>query len=198
MTLHQPNPAILHSLARGSVPEGVSVIKVIDAIMGSGKTTFLIDRIRRINDEDRRKRWESDGEHVSTKFLVVVPLLTEVDRFTTALPDLAFRDPQPVEGRKLHHLKTLISEGRHVVTTHALFRMLDRDIYTKLRAQNYVLIIDEVLDAVEMFTELSPADRAILFKQDMVSVDPATKRLVWNHADHAALCRQVRGHQGSV
>ena len=50
MTLHQPNPAILHSLARGSVPEGVSVIKVIDAIMGSGKTTFLIDRIRRINE----------------------------------------------------------------------------------------------------------------------------------------------------
>lgn len=61
MTLYQPNPAILHSLTRGSAPEDVSVIKVIDAIMGSGKTTFLIDRIRRINDEDRRKRWQVTG-----------------------------------------------------------------------------------------------------------------------------------------
>ena len=87
----------------------------------------------------------------------MVPLLTEVDRFTTALPNLNFRDPQPVEGRKLHHLKTLVSEGRNIVTTHALFRMLDRDIYAKLKAQNYVLIIDEVLDAVEMFTEFTAA-----------------------------------------
>jgi hypothetical protein len=81
--------------------------------MGKGKTTFLIDRIRRIDTEDQRKRWQTSGEHVSTKFLVVVPLLTEVDRFTSALPDLDFRDPQPIEGRKLHHLKTLVSEGIH-------------------------------------------------------------------------------------
>ena len=155
MSIHQPNPAILHSLQRGSAPEGVSTIKVIDAIMGKGKTTFLIDRIRQIDTEDQRKRWETAGEHASTKFLVVVPLLSEVDRFTAALPNLNFKNPQPIEGRKLHHLKTLISEGQNVVTTHALFRMLDRDIYDKLRASNYVLIIDEVLDAVEMFAGLT-------------------------------------------
>jgi hypothetical protein len=55
----------------------------------------------------------------------VVPLLSEVDRFTTALRNLNFKNPQPIEGRKLHHLKTLISEGQNVVTTHALFRMLE-------------------------------------------------------------------------
>ena len=148
-----PNPAILHSLQRGSAPEGIPVIKVIDAIMGKGKTTFLIDRIKHIDTEDQRKRWETAGEHVSTKFLVVVPLLSEVDRFTESLPNLNFKNPQPIEGRKLHHLKTLISEGQNVVTTHALFRMLDRDIYAKLKAENYVLIIDEVLDAVEMYLQ---------------------------------------------
>ena len=149
------NPAILHSLQRGSAPPGVPVIHVIDALMGLGKTTFLIKRIRQINIEDQRKRWETNGEHVSTKFLVVVPLLSEVDRFKEALPELNFRDPQPIEGRKLHHLKTLVSDGQNIATTHSLFRMLDRDIYAKLRADNYVLIIDEVLDAVEMFNGLT-------------------------------------------
>jgi hypothetical protein len=179
-----PNPAILHSLQRGSAPEGVPVIKVIDAIMGKGKTTFLIDRIKHIDTEDQRKRWETAGEHVSTKFLVVVPLLSEVDRFTQSLPNLNFKNPQPIEGRKLHHLKTLISEGQNVVTTHALFRMLDRDIYAKLKAENYVLIIDEVLDAVEMYTGLSGPDRQHVFDRSMVSIDPVSKRLVWNHKDH--------------
>jgi hypothetical protein len=186
MSIRPPslNPAILRSLERGSAPEGVSTIKVIDAIMGKGKTTFLIDRIKRIDTEDQRKRYETSGAHVSTKFLVVVPLLGKVDRFTAALPSLDFRDPQPVEGRKLDHLKTLISEGRNIVTTHALFRMLDRDIYAKLKAENYVLIIDEVLDAVEMYTGLSGPDRHHIFERRMVSIDPVSKRLVWNHEDH--------------
>jgi hypothetical protein len=119
MSTSTPNPAILRSLERGSAPDGVSTIKVIDAIMGKGKTTFLIDHIRGIASEDRTKRWQTDGEYVSTKFLVVVPLLSEVDRFTSALPDLDFRDPQPIEGRKLHHLKTLVSEGiRHADQRH--------------------------------------------------------------------------------
>jgi hypothetical protein len=179
-----PNPAILHSLQRGSAPEGIPVIKVIDAIMGKGKTTFLIDRIKHIDTEDQRKRWETAGEHVSTKFLVVVPLLSEVDRFTESLPNLNFKNPQPIEGRKLHHLKTLISEGQNVVTTHALFRMLDRDIYAKLKAEKYVLIIDEVLDAVEMYAGLTGPDRQHLFDRRMVSIDPVSKRLVWNHEDH--------------
>ena len=85
----QPNPTILRSLERGSAPEGVPVINVIDAIMGQGKTTFLIDLIR-------RKRWET----MSPKFLVVVPLLSEVDRFTAELPELNFRNPQPSYAEK--------------------------------------------------------------------------------------------------
>jgi hypothetical protein len=188
MSIQPPsiNPAILRSLQRGSAPGDMPVIHVIDAIMGKGKTTFLIDRIRRIDAADQHQRWETSGEHVSTKFLVVVPLLSEVDRFTAALPNLNFRDPQPIEGRKLHHLKTLVEQGANVVTTHSLFRMLDNDLYAKLKADNYVLIIDEVLDAVEMFTDLTAADRNMLFEQGMVRVDPSNNHLVWNHDDHGS------------
>ena len=62
--------------------------------------------------------------------------------------------------------------------------MLNWEIYAKLKAENYVLIIDEVLDAVEMFTGLGGPDRQHMFDRRMVSIDPVSKRLVWNHEDH--------------
>jgi hypothetical protein len=188
---HQPHPDIIASLRNGH--PGVTTIKVIDAIMGKGKTTYLIDRIRQIDIEDQRRRFETDGEHVSTKFLVVVPLLSEVDRFHAALPDLHFKDPQPIHGRKLYHLSKLIEDGENVVTTHSLFRMLNRDIYAKLKGCNYVLVIDEVLDAVEMFTELTAADRKLLFENNMVSVEPASRRLMWNDKDYGDYVGKFEG-----
>jgi hypothetical protein len=169
---------------RPPVPRGQTRITVFDSIMGAGKSTFILKKLREWHGEDNAKFWD-EGEQ-PRKFLVVVPLLSEVDRFTSALPELDFKDPQPVEGRKLHHLKTLIENDENVVTTHSLFSMLTRDIYAMLKERNYVLIIDEVLDAVSMFNELSVKDRDILFAQKMVSVDPRTKRLVWNQEDHGS------------
>jgi len=158
------------------------VIHCIDAIMGRGKTTFLLDHIKSVNDRERHARWEAAGDAPApTKWMIVVPLLSEVDRFKAALLDLDLFDPQPIEGRKLHHLKTLVSAGRNIVCTHHLFSLLDAAIYADLKAQNYVLVIDEVLDAVDVFTGLSRDDRAMLFDKGHVSVDPATKRLIWNH-----------------
>jgi hypothetical protein len=78
----------------------------------------------------------------------------------------------------------LIEEGASICTTHALFRLLNRDIYSKLREQNYTLVIDEVLDCVTMFEELSASDRRLLFRDHLVYADSDTKRLRWNHRDH--------------
>ena len=194
--LDQPNPAILRSLHRGSAPEGVTIIKVIDAIMGKGKTTFLIDRIRRIDAEDQRKRWESKRSSPRPSSLWSSALL-EVDRFTAALPDLNFRDPQPVEGRKLHHLKTLRRRRRNIVTTHALFRMLDRGSTPSSRP-DYVLIIDEVLDAVEMFSELTAPTASSCSTKAWSQSIPTTKRLSGTMGTMWSLRRQVRGHQGAL
>ena len=61
MSDHRPSPTILHSLRRGSAPEGVPVINVIDAIMGRGKSEYLIDRINRIRTEDQIKAFDAEG-----------------------------------------------------------------------------------------------------------------------------------------
>ena len=151
--------------------------------MGSGKTTYMTKLMNEAHTQALGKSF-TDPSHEPVRFLYVAPLLTEVDRISTACPDLNFRNPQPVEGRKLHHLSTLIDEGANICTTHALFRLLNRDICRKLMEQNYTLVIDEVLDCVTMFEELSASDRKLLFRDHLVYIDPDTKRLRWNHRDH--------------
>ncbi|MEO9737668.1 MAG: DEAD/DEAH box helicase family protein, partial [Lentilitoribacter sp.] len=160
------------------------MITVIDAVMGSGKTTHIIKHINETYQQDLKANF--DRGQRPTKFLVVTPLLSEVERFRSSCPMLDFRDPQPIEGRKLHHLETLVREGRNIVSTHALFRLLNRDIFRLLQDENYVLILDEVLDCVQIFKTLTKADKDLLFDQRLVYVDPETKRLGWNMRDHSA------------
>jgi hypothetical protein len=81
-------------------------------MMGRGKSVHLIEKIKRIAHHDRGQRFLTDGAHISTKFVVVVPLLSEVDRYMAALPELDFRDPQPIDNRKYWGLKKLIEGGR--------------------------------------------------------------------------------------
>lgn len=160
------------------------MITIIDAIMGSGKTTHIINHINDTYRSDLIASLET-GQR-PTKFLVITPLLSEVDRLRSSCPKLDFRDPQPVEGRKLHHLEMLVREGRNIVSTHALFSLLTREIFDLLKQGNYVLIIDEVLDCVQIFNTLTKADKDLLFDRHLVYVHPETKRLCWNMRDHAA------------
>ena len=75
----------------------------------------------------------------------------------------------------------MIEAGENIVTTHSLFSKLNREVYNLLKARNYVLIIDEVLDAVDIYGDLTPADRTLLFDRGMVKVNPDNQRLEWNY-----------------
>jgi hypothetical protein len=154
-------------------------INVIDSIMGSGKTTWMINHINRTYQSNMVD--QLGGLPGDRRFLYVAPLLSEVDRIMDACPELRFKDPQPVEGRKFYHLKSLIETGENVCTTHALFRLLDGEVYRLLKAQNYTLVIDEVITCVDMLTTLSRSDRNTLFDNGFVYVEEATGKLWWNH-----------------
>jgi hypothetical protein len=159
----------------------MTTITVLDSIMGSGKTTYVIDMLNQRYAEDLADGFRQPDCHRSSKFLIVVPLLTEVDRFASACPDLRFKDPQPIHGKKLYHLEKLIEDGENIVTTHSLFKLLNRTIYDKLKGQGYTLIIDEVLDCVDMFDDLTKEDKKLLFENGWVYVHPTSKRLQWNY-----------------
>jgi len=79
-------------------------IKVIDAMMGSGKTTYMIKQLN--NDNDRSKR-----------FLIVTPYLKEIDRLIGAMPDLCFQSTESHKS-KSKEIKDLIAERHNVVIIH--------------------------------------------------------------------------------
>ena len=161
------------------------MITIIDSIMGSGKTSLMIDYINNTY-RDYLGQCDDDLSILAPRFLYVTPLLSEVDRINEACPGLNFRDPQPVEGKKLYHLSSLIEQGANICTTHALFQNLTKDICEKLSAQNYTLVIDEALECVRIFDDLSKPDKELLFRDGLVFVEEGTNRLKWNHKDRGS------------
>ena len=50
----------------------------------------------------------------------------------------------------------LVEDGENIITTHSLFYKMDRDLYAKLHAAGYELIIDEVLETVTIYKGCPP------------------------------------------
>lgn len=149
-------------------------VTVVDAIMGSGKTTWIVQEMRR-----RHGVAMFSDENDAPRFLYIAPTLDEVDRIGSTCPELNFIDPIPENGRKLQHLNRLIREGQNVCSTHALFRRTDRATHEALQEHRYILVIDEVLECVTRLP-LNKDDQRTLFDHKMVYVD-GRGCLRWNH-----------------
>lgn len=131
-------------------------VKIVDMIMGSGKTSSAINYINHSDDD--------------TCFLFITPYLDEVDRIKTSCKNKHFKEPKEI-GTKLNGLKYLIERGENIVSTHALFSRFDQEIIDMLRAKNYILIMDEVTDVIEKY-EIKPDDfKTLLEKYAYVEED---------------------------
>ena len=139
------------------------VIKVVDEIMGAGKTSAAIDYINKASKEK--------------KFIVITPYLKEVDRYKSECHEKDFQDPQPYKGTKVSGIKKLIYENCNIVSTHSLFAKFDKEIIALITRRNYTLILDEVTDVIEDFP-MSGYDVACL--QDFfLDIDDVTGRAAW-------------------
>ena len=152
-------------------------VTVVDTIMGAGKTSYIIDFMNRSHIEDM-------FQTPQRRFIYVTPLLDEVDRVQRACPDLRFKDPKPIHGRKYFGLQKLIDDRENIATTHELFKMLTQDTCQSLLAANYTLVIDEVLTCCDFFDGLSKHDQDDLFNSGKVYIDDETNRLQWCHEKH--------------
>lgn len=111
-------------------------VNIVDAIMGAGKTTAMINYI---NNLDR-----------NVKILYITPFLTEVERIIASCPDKHFYQPKDnVKNSKLEGIKYLFRHGKNVVSTHALFHYFDQETVDLAYNNNYILIMDEVADVVD-------------------------------------------------
>lgn len=147
-------------------------VAIVDMPCGSGKTTRLINSFR----EDRN-------------YLVVTPLLSEVDRIVNGAP-VSFQQPQAKGGiTKREHLRELLTWRKNVATTHALYTDLAAVAREGL-LDDYHIIIDEVPEVAKQFDGKSPKSWEEFYINDGYAevapsglVSPTAK---WD-ADHEAV-----------
>ena len=140
------------------------VIKVVDDIMGSGKSTWAINYIN--NNQEK-------------KFLCVVPLLEECERFKEQT-EIDIVDPKNW-GSKWNNFKWLVENEKNIVTTHALIQKMDLAMLELLKSKDYVLMIDECLDVLSPY-KISKDDVKIIFNENLVSLDD-DGFLIWNEEE---------------
>jgi hypothetical protein len=115
-----------------SVP--ATEINIIDAPCGTGKTNRLIEVLRQLSIT-----------HPEMKFLIVLPYLSEVQRFIDGLPG-HWVTPSKEGGTKLSDLLQAMVEGKNIVTTHALYRSIRQFEHL---LPKYHVVIDEVPTVAE-------------------------------------------------
>ena len=180
-------------------------ITVIDAVMGSGKTTYILNEIINHNtitikdlpsdiqeligldlysEDEITEILESNKEH----YICIVPTLDEVNRYLTAIENAETYEPNNcnAKGSKLESLKSLIKAHKNIVTTHALVRFIDEETIELLKNSNYVLIIDEELQVVEQYTggkgkkeKLTKDDIEQLYRNKYITTDEKGF-IIWN------------------
>ena len=111
-----------------------SIININDQPCGSGKTTSMIEGFR----SDR-------------KYLVIVPLLTEVKRVIECSKSTPFQQPHANDNNaptKTENLESMVLQGQNIAATHSLFERLV-PLARQGLLSDYDIIIDEVPEVVK-------------------------------------------------
>ena len=116
--------------------------------MGSGKTQKTIKYIQ----EDKRNK----------RYLIVVPLLSEVGRYQNALSH--FKTPSLKTKLKKDELLELLVMGENIIITHSLYQLLSDLHREAIHLQEYHLILDEDISPIELFHFNTSKDKAIFFE----------------------------------
>lgn len=138
-------------------------IKVVDMIMGSGKSSAAINYI---------------NDNPDKKFLYITPTISEVDRIIHKCGKNRFFKPNNGKFKtKLQSIRFLLNKGCNIASTHALFHIFDTEVTEICKKQGYTLIMDEVTDVVEPYN-ISPYDAKNILN-NYVNVDSETGLLKW-------------------
>ena len=147
---------------------------VVDSIMGSGKTSWAIQFI--------------NESPTATKFIFITPYLTEIERIIEHTTKSFVQPEQNGNRNKLDSLKHAIANGKNIVSTHALFKRCDSELIQLIEAENYVLILDEVLDTIDEINMTKDDIKILLNSTDdngnpIVSIGTKGK-VKWNNGEY--------------
>ena len=133
-------------------------LNILDSPMGTGKTTAII---KYMNLNPNRK------------YIFISPFLSEGERIIDNCPNLNFVTPKDLFSKSAD-LKNLISEGKNIVSTHALFKIIDDKTIELLKLKDYVLIMDEIIDIIDK-VNISEKDKQILFDTETININEENK-----------------------
>ncbi|MDR4928929.1 hypothetical protein [Peribacillus simplex] len=144
-------------------------INIVDSIMGSGKTSWAIQYM--------------NEAPTYQKFIYITPFKTEVERVLSSVNrDFKQPDGDSAGETKLEDIKRLIADGENIVSTHSLFKRVDSEVIDLLEMENYILILDEVMDVIEQ-VKISKDDLKMLIQSKVIEVNK--KGIVsWEQVDY--------------
>tara|TARA_R110002072_G_scaffold7503_2_gene40973 strand:+ start:767668 stop:768924 length:1257 start_codon:yes stop_codon:yes gene_type:complete len=177
----------------------MSKIKIYDAIMGSGKTHDAIERMKSYLNEER-------------KFIYITPFKTEIQRILDALNSEEVFAPLDMEdfgsgsfeittdlilddgsidlnaeptfkylNKRAQFLK-MASQGKNIISTHALFLGLNKSDFQQFK--DYILILDEVVMPIEVLN-IGAQDIEILRNQDLIVINDVTNEVNFINDDYS-------------
>ena len=131
------------------------MIKIVDSIMGSGKSTWAINFI---------------NSHPENRYIIVTEYLEEATRFQSSCPQLNFCQPDGTYS-KMSDFMQLMHEGRNMAITHKLFTNLkvNEAVRRIIADYGYFLIIDETINVIES-VKIEPSDIQMLIRDNHMHV----------------------------
>lgn len=144
------------------------MIKVVDSIMGSGKSSAAINLMNKDKENN---------------YIYITPYLSEVARVKKEStrrfyePKVHSKDGQILFKQEAFH--ELLREKKNIVSTHSLFLMSNEETKELIYANDYILILDEVMDVVKQIT-LKEHDLESMLALDFIRIDPDTGLVAWN------------------
>lgn len=144
------------------------MIKVVDSIMGSGKSSAAINLMNKDKENN---------------YIYITPYLSEVARVKKEStrrfyePKVHSKDGQILFKQEAFH--ELLREKKNIVSTHSLFLMSNEETKELIYANDYILILDEVMDVVKQIT-LKEHDLESMLALDFIRINPDTGLVTWN------------------
>ena len=112
-------------------------VKIIDSPCGFGKSSYAIQYINSLD--------------IDEKVIYITPFLSEVDRIKNECRAKRIYTPSIGRGKgsKMNDLLQLIRDGKNIASTHALFTNISDELIEALKDNNYILILDEVMNVID-------------------------------------------------
>lgn len=147
-------------------------VEVLDAIMGSGKTTEIF-------------KWIDANPEYS--YIYVSPMLTEVDtdgRIHQEVNNVYFHSPISDKDRnKTDDMNRLLAEGKSIACTHSLYLSMNNYSMDLIQMGNYCVIFDEEINVMSDFKGYSVEDILWLEQEGYITRDELDGSVIWNKED---------------